>query len=74
MDDGYKTDIQCNRIMHLIYSMVMYGIYNAETLEKLIETVHHIHNTTAQNESYSQESLARHICGMLISKEYNTML
>ena len=25
----------------------MYGIYNAETLEKLINTVHHIHNTTS---------------------------
>ena len=28
----------------------MYGIYNAETLEKLINTVHHIHNFTSQNE------------------------
>ena len=30
--------------------MVMYGIYNAETLEQLINTVHHIHNTTSSNE------------------------
>ena len=28
----------------------MYGIYNAETLEKLINTVHHIHNTTPSHE------------------------
>ena len=28
----------------------MYGIYNAETLEKLIETVHEIHNTTLSRE------------------------
>ena len=28
----------------------MYGIYNAETLEKLISTVHHIHNTTSSHE------------------------
>ena len=28
----------------------MYGIYNAETLEKLIETVHKIHNMTSSNE------------------------
>ena len=27
--------------------MLMYGIYNAETLEKLINTVHNIHNTTS---------------------------
>ena len=30
--------------------MVMYGIYNTETLEKLINTVHHIHNFTSSNE------------------------
>ena len=45
-----KTDILCNRIMHLEDSMVMYGIYDVETSEKLIDTVHHIHNTTAQKE------------------------
>ena len=28
----------------------MYDIYNAETLEKLINTVHHIHNTTSSHE------------------------
>ena len=26
--------------------MVMYGIYNSETLEKLIDTVHEMHNYT----------------------------
>ena len=30
--------------------MVMYGIYNAETLENLINTVHHIHNFTSPHE------------------------
>ena len=30
--------------------MVMYGIYNAETLEKLINTVHQMHNITTPNE------------------------
>ena len=35
--------------MHLEDSMVMYSIYNAETLEKLINTVHHIHNYTSPN-------------------------
>ena len=28
----------------------MYGIYNTETLEQLINTVHGIHNTTSSNE------------------------
>ena len=31
--------------MQLENSMLMYGVYNAETLEKLIKTVHHIHTT-----------------------------
>ena len=29
-----KADIQCNKLMHLENSMLMYGVYNAETLEK----------------------------------------
>ena len=34
-----KTNFQCNKLMQLENSMLMYGIYNAETLEKLINTV-----------------------------------
>ena len=30
--------------------MVMYGVYNAETLEKFINTVHQMHNITTLNE------------------------
>ena len=45
-----KADIQHNRLMHLENSILMYGIYNAETLEKLIKTVHNIHNTTTSHE------------------------
>ena len=41
-----KADIQHNRLMHLENSMLMYGVYNAETLEKLIKIVHNIHNTS----------------------------
>ena len=36
--------------MHLADSMVMYGVYNAETLEKLVDTVHKMHNTTTPTE------------------------
>ena len=43
---GHKSIIQHNILMQLENSMLMYGIYNAETLEKLINTVHNIHNTT----------------------------
>ena len=36
--------------MKLDDTMLMYGIYNAETLEKLINTVCKIHNTTSSHE------------------------
>ena len=36
--------------MHLEHSMVMYGVYNAETLENLIYTVHCMHNSTMEIE------------------------
>ena len=36
--------------MHLEDSMVMYGVYSAATLEKLINTVHKMHNITTLNE------------------------
>ena len=45
-----KADIQQNKLMHLENSMLMYGVYNAETLVKLIKTMHNIHNTTTSHE------------------------
>ena len=45
-----KANIQCNKLMKLDETMLMCGIYNAETLEKLIKTVHEIHNTTSSHE------------------------
>ena len=45
-----KVDIQCNKIFHLEDSMVMYGVYNSDTLEDLIKTIHKLHNTTTWNE------------------------
>ena len=30
-----KTDIQCYKLIHLENTMVMYGVYNAETFENL---------------------------------------
>ena len=32
-----KTDIQRNKLMHLEDTLVMHGIYNTETLEKIIK-------------------------------------
>ena len=39
-----STDMQRNKLMHLENSLVMYGIYNAETLEKLVKIVQVIHS------------------------------
>ena len=39
-----------NKLIHLENLMPMYGVYNAETLEKLTDTVHHIHNTISSHE------------------------
>ena len=45
-----KINIEWNTIFYLEISMVMYGIYNSDTLEKLINTVHKMHNTITWNE------------------------
>ena len=45
-----KVDIQCNRLIHLEYSMVMCGVYNAETFKELFKTVQQMLNTTNPNE------------------------
>ena len=45
-----KVNLQHNKIIHLEDMMVIYSIYNSETLEKLINTVHKMHITTTPNE------------------------
>ena len=45
-----KVNIQHNKLMKFNDAMLMYGIYNAEMLEKLINTAHEIHNTTSSHE------------------------
>ena len=39
-----RNHIERNRIFHLEDSMIMYGIYNVDTLEKLIQMVHNMNN------------------------------
>ena len=45
-----KFNIQHNKLIHLEDSVVMYGVYNAETLENLINTVNQMHNAATPNE------------------------
>ena len=61
-----QTDKQRNKLMNLENILVMYGVYDAETLEKLVKTVHMLHSrqtlcknlfagkTSATYEYYSQ--------------------
>ena len=46
-----EADIQCNKLLKLDNTMLMYGIYNADMLEKLINTVQEIHNVTSSHET-----------------------
>ena len=45
-----QANVQGNKLMRLDHTMLMYGIYNAETLEKLIKAVHEIHNVMSSHE------------------------
>ena len=55
-----QANIQHNKLMKLDNTMLMYGIYNAETLEKLINTVQEIHNVTSSHENYLQGNTTLH--------------
>ena len=35
-----RASIEQNRVFHLKDSLIMYGLYNVDTLEKLIQMVH----------------------------------
>ena len=45
-----QASMQHNKLMKLDDIMLMYGIYNSETLEKSIKAVHEIHNVTSSHE------------------------
>ena len=45
-----EVNFQCNKLLKLDNTMLMYGIYNVETLKKLINTVQDIHNVTSSHE------------------------
>ena len=52
-----KTNIQLNRIHHMEDTMIMYGVYNSDTLTDLIDTVHGMQNFTTLNEKTFAEKL-----------------
>ena len=66
-----KVNLQHNKLIHLEDSMVMYGIYNAETLEKLITTVHKMHSITTLNERLFTGKLGSSFTWYLTKEEVN---
>ena len=46
-----QRDIQRNKLMHLENTLVMYRIYNTETLEKLVKKVHVLHSRQSSYKS-----------------------
>ena len=55
MDNEINT--HCNKLLKLDNTMLMYGLYNAEMLEKLINTIHNIHNVTSPTKGYLQGNI-----------------
>ena len=44
-----EANTQCDKLLKLDNTMLMYGIYNVDTLEKLINTVQEVHNVTSSH-------------------------
>ena len=56
-----SMDAQRNKLMHLENTLVMYGIYNTETLENLVKTVYALHSRLTLYKVYSQDRLQQPI-------------
>ena len=52
-----KTNLQHNRVHHLEDTMIMYGVFNSDTLTDLINTVHQMHNAT----TWKEKNLCREV-------------
>ena len=52
-----EAEFQCNKLLKLDNTLLMYRIYNAETLEKLINTVQELHNVTSSHENCLQGNI-----------------
>ena len=52
-----KTDIQFSKIYHLEETMIMYSVYNSDSLTDLIDTMHRMHNTS----NWKERTFARRL-------------
>ena len=69
-----QASIQCNKLIKLDNTMLMYGIYNAETLEKLINTVQEIHNVTSSHKKLFAGEYNPALFRMLYTDKINSLL
>ena len=56
-----KANIQHNKLRKIDDTILMYGVYNAEMLEKLIKTVHKFHNTSFPGEIVCWQAQSHYI-------------
>ena len=61
-----EAQFQCNKLLKLDNTMLMYRINNAETLEKLINTVKELHNVTSLDENHLQGNITPSYLGVCI--------
>ena len=68
-----STEAQRNKLMHLENSLIIYGVYNVETLEKLVKTAHALHSQQSLVEdlftgqkvaAYEIYSKMQNVCGV----------
>ena len=62
--------------MHLENTLLMYGVYNAETLERLVKTVHALHSDKHYTKAYLQARHQQHmnITHKCIANEANSIM
>ena len=59
-----KLNLEINKIFHLEDSVIMYGIYNAETVENIVDTLEKMPNRTTQNEKLFMVKLTHWFIGI----------
>ena len=68
-----QINLEGNKIVHLKHSMVMHGIYNSDTLEKWVNTVHKMHNKQLGTKIYLWVNSIIGINGIYLKLQLNTV-
>ena len=65
-----KVDLDKNEIFYLEDSMIMYGIYNAQTVDNLVNTLKRMHNKTTWNEKLFVGALLIGLTGIYQNRQH----